>query len=217
MSDAIKALCKAQTEMGKAIKNAKNPHLKSNYADLGAVMEACFDALHSNGFAVMQPGGADEFGPYVETVFAHESGDTFRSRVYLVIGKQDMQGVGSAITYARRYGLLGMAGLAPEDDDGEATKKAPQPRRELGQRETRPWEEDLPAYDPIGARDRLLKAISARKTKQALRDLYRAESAALKTLHDADKPKALEVEKAFTDAAAKLPDDPAMQAPPEAA
>lgn len=125
MSDAIKALAKAQTEMGKAIKNAKNPHLKSNYADLGSVMEACFDALHANGFAIMQPCGADERGQYVETVLAHASGDTFTSRVHLVVGKNDMQGVGSAITYARRYGLLGMAGLAPEDDDGEATKAAP--------------------------------------------------------------------------------------------
>lgn len=125
MSDAIKALAKAQTEMGKAIKNAKNPHLKSNYADLGSVMEACFDALHANGFAIMQPCGADERGQYVETVLAHASGDTFTSRVHLVVSKNDMQGVGSAITYARRYGLLGMAGLAPEDDDGEATKAAP--------------------------------------------------------------------------------------------
>lgn len=125
MSEAIKALAKAQTEMGKAIKNAKNPHLKSNYADLGSVMEACFDALHANGFAIMQPCGADERGQYVETVLAHASGDTFTSRVHLVLGKNDMQGVGSAITYARRYGLLGMAGLAPEDDDGEATKAAP--------------------------------------------------------------------------------------------
>lgn len=128
MSDAIKALAKAQTEMGKAIKNAKNPHLKSNYADLGSVMEACFDALHANGFAIMQPCGADERGQYVETVLAHESGEKFASRVHLVIGKNDMQGVGSAITYARRYGLLGMAGLAPEDDDGEATKAPPQRR-----------------------------------------------------------------------------------------
>lgn len=127
MTAAIKALAKAQTEMGKALKNARNPHLKAKYADLGSVMDACFAALHANGFAVMQPCGRDDFGQFVDTVLAHESGDTFASRVHLVIGKADMQGVGSAITYARRYGLLGMAGLAPEDDDGEA-QKAPSPR-----------------------------------------------------------------------------------------
>lgn len=129
--DAIKALCKAQTEMGKALKKAANPHLKSKYADLGSVMEACLPALHDNGFAVVQPSGADERGPYVETVLLHESGESFASRIYLVLGKQDMQAVGSAQTYARRYGLLGMAGIAPEDDDGEATKRPPrqeQPR-----------------------------------------------------------------------------------------
>ena len=124
MSDAIKALVKAQKSMGAVLKNASNPHLKSKYADLGSVLDACQSALHDNGFAVMQPCGKDQEGAYVETVLAHESGESFASRVYLVIGKQDMQGVGSAITYARRYGLLGMAGLAPEDDDGNAAAKA---------------------------------------------------------------------------------------------
>ena len=47
-------------------------------------------------------------------------GFSFKSKVYLRLGKQDMQGYGSATTYARRYGLLGMAGIAPEDDDGNA-------------------------------------------------------------------------------------------------
>lgn len=132
MSNAIKALVKAQKEMGAVVKNANNPHLKSKYADLGAVLDACQTALHSNGFAIMQPCGKDEFGAFVDTVLAHESGETLTSRVYLVVGKNDMQGVGSAITYARRYGLLGMTGLAPEDDDGEATK-APKnaPRQEV--------------------------------------------------------------------------------------
>lgn len=144
MQDAIKALSKAQTEMGKAIKNAKNPHLKSNYADLGSVMDACFEALHANGFAVMQPCGGDDRGQYVETHLAHASGHIFTSRVYLVVGKQDMQGVGSAITYARRYGLLGMAGLAPEDDDGEATKA--QPRNDQ-QKSTAPRQTREPTKD----------------------------------------------------------------------
>lgn len=150
MTDAIKALCKAQTEMGKALKKAANPHLKSKYADLGAVMEACLPALHDNGFAVIQPSGADERGPYVETVLMHESGDRFESRIYLVLGKQDMQAVGSAQTYARRYGLLGMAGIAPEDDDGEATKKAPPAPKA-----------DAPKADPNAAtRDKMVAAVT---------------------------------------------------------
>lgn len=130
MQDAIKALAKAQTEMGKVLKNSENPHLRKKYADLGAVIDACFGALHANGFAVMQPCGADENGKFVETILAHSSGNTFTSKVYLIVDRQDMQRVGSAITYARRYGLLGMAGLAPEDDDGEATKAPPRSQQQ---------------------------------------------------------------------------------------
>lgn len=158
MTDAIKALCKAQTEMGKALKKAANPHLKSKYADLGSVMEACLPALHDNGFAVIQPSGADERGPYVETTLLHESGEKFTSRIYLVLGKQDMQAVGSAQTYARRYGLLGMAGIAPEDDDGEATKR--QPRQE-------PPQPDHPAV-----RDRIIAALERADTAEKLNSVW---------------------------------------------
>jgi hypothetical protein len=60
---------------------------------------------------------------YVETLLLHDSGESHSSKVYLVLDKQNMQGLGSAITYARRYGLLGMACLAPEDDDGNDASK----------------------------------------------------------------------------------------------
>tara|TARA_R110000803_G_scaffold42213_1_gene90639 strand:- start:49 stop:492 length:444 start_codon:yes stop_codon:yes gene_type:complete len=118
--EARKALIKAQKEMGKALKNATNPHFRSNYADLKSVVEAVMPAFLANGFAVTQPNGANELGDFVQTILMHENGATFVSRVYLRLGKQDMQGYGSATTYARRYGLLGMAGIAPEDDDGNA-------------------------------------------------------------------------------------------------
>ena len=117
---SIKALNKAQKEMGKALKNATNPHFRSSYADLKSVIEAVVPAFLANGFAVTQPNGANELGDFVQTILMHENGATFVSRVYLRLGKQDMQGYGSATTYARRYGLLGMAGIAPEDDDGNA-------------------------------------------------------------------------------------------------
>ncbi len=171
MSDAIKALVKAQKEMGAVIKNASNPHLKSKYADLGSVLEACQTALHSNGFAIVQPCGKDDHGAYVETVLAHESGESFASRVYLVVGKQDMQGVGSAITYARRYGLLGMAGLAPEDDDGEATKA---PKREA-----------QPAFDPVAAHDRIAKKLEAVTSLADLAEAWKSESTTIKEITDA--------------------------------
>lgn len=116
------ALAAAQMEMGKALKLSNNPHLKSKYADLQSVMDACMDALNSHGIAVIQPSGLDDTGHYVETVFLHVSGERLSCRVPMLLGKQDMQGLGSAMTYARRYGLMAMAGVAPEDDDGEGAK-----------------------------------------------------------------------------------------------
>lgn len=117
----------AQMAMGKAIKNATNPHLKNRYADLTAVMDAALPALHEHGFALIQPSGADERGPYVDTILLHKSGERLSSRVHLIMSKQDMQALGSAQTYARRYGLLGMAGLTPEDDDGNAASQRQDP------------------------------------------------------------------------------------------
>jgi len=118
------ALCAAQREMGPALKESNNPHFKSKYADLGNVMAACMPALNRNGIAVIQPIGSDESGTFVRTVFVHASGETLDCRVPLIVGKNDMQGFGSAVTYARRYGLMAMAGIAPEDDDGNAAAKA---------------------------------------------------------------------------------------------
>ena len=118
------ALAKAQSEMGKALKESANPHFRSKYADLGNVMDACLPALNANGIAVVQPFVPGELGHVVKTILYHESGESIECSVPLLLGKQDMQGLGSAITYARRYGLMSMAGIAPEDDDGNAAAKA---------------------------------------------------------------------------------------------
>ena len=119
------ALAAAQGEMGRAMKDTNNPHFKSKYADLASVMDACMPALSKHGIAVLQPAYDDETGRYVKTIFVHgDSGETTECRVPLIVQKNDMQGYGSAVTYARRYGLMGMAGIAPEDDDGNAAAKA---------------------------------------------------------------------------------------------
>tara|TARA_R100001086_G_scaffold59597_1_gene27418 strand:- start:148 stop:585 length:438 start_codon:yes stop_codon:yes gene_type:complete len=128
-NNAITDYIKAQKSMGKALKNATNPHFKNRYADLGNVLDACLSAFQNNNFLFIQPNNRDEHGDYVETKVIHESGVEFVSKVYLVIDKQTMQGLGSAITYARRYGALQMAGLAPEDDDGNDASR--EPRRVL--------------------------------------------------------------------------------------
>ena len=131
------ALAKAQAEMGKALKQNTNPAFRSKYADLGSVMDACLPALNKHGIAVVQPTIDDAEGRYVETVLLHESGETLRCRVPLIVQKNDMQGYGSAVTYARRYGLMCMAGIAPEDDDGNAAAQAA-PKREDAPRSPSP-------------------------------------------------------------------------------
>jgi hypothetical protein len=124
------ALAAAQAEMGPALRDAKNPHFGNKYADLASVMAACMPALNKHGIAVLQTTTDDENGFYVQTIFVHgETGETKESRLKLIIEKNNMQGLGSAITYARRYGLMGMAGIAPDDDDGNAAAAAP-PKQE---------------------------------------------------------------------------------------
>lgn len=137
------ALAAAQAEMGRALKDSSNPHFKSKYADLASVMDACMPALTKHGIAVLQP-AYDEGGErYIKTIFVHgESGESIECRVPLIVAKNDMQGYGSACTYARRYGLMGMAGIAPEDDDGNAASKAP-PR----EKDTRPQGPSQEAID----------------------------------------------------------------------
>ena len=120
------ALAAAQASMGKALKSSSNPHFKSKYADLASVVDACMPSLNACGIAVIQPTTDDDSGRYVETILIHgATGETLKCRVPLIVSKNDMQGYGSAVTYARRYGLMSMAGIAPEDDDGNAAAKSP--------------------------------------------------------------------------------------------
>ena len=120
----FQALAAAQAEMGPALKDSVNPAFKSRYADLASVMAACIPALSAHGIAVLQPPCEIDGQRYVKTILAHESGETSECLVPLIVSKNDMQGYGSAVTYARRYGLMAMAGIAPDDDDGNAAVTA---------------------------------------------------------------------------------------------
>jgi len=119
------AFVKSQRAFGPALKTSTNPHFKSKYADLANCVEAVVDALNANGIALMQRTFECKDGVMVETVFVHESGEVMEcGMLHVPAGKQDPQGYGSALTYARRYSLLAATGLAPEDDDGnQASRK----------------------------------------------------------------------------------------------
>lgn len=114
------AFLQAQKAIGNVVKGQKNLFFKSNYAGLPDVMEGCKEALNEVGISVLQTNGKDEFGPYVETTLIHSSGQWFESKLYLILNKQDMQGLGSSVTYARRYDLQGIVFMGAEDDDGES-------------------------------------------------------------------------------------------------
>jgi hypothetical protein len=134
-SALARALAKAQGVMAGASKDKTNPAFKSRYADLASVWDACREPLTSNGLAVVQlVTAADKASVTVETRLLHESGESVSSVLTMPVEKPTAQGVGSAITYARRYALSALVGVAPDDDDdgnaasGVAPRNAPASR-----------------------------------------------------------------------------------------
>jgi hypothetical protein len=124
MKNIATAFVKAQKEFGPALKTHTNPHFKSRYADLSACIEAVVDALNNNGIAMTQMAHECTNGVCIETIFLHESGEQISSgKLTVPAMKQDPQGYGSAMTYARRYSLMAACGIAPEDDDGNNASK----------------------------------------------------------------------------------------------
>ncbi len=119
------ALAKAQGQIQGAKKDSTNPHFKSDYADLASVWDACRQALSGNGLSVAQSAENSEHGYGVTTLLMHSSGQWLRGTLYLKPMKDDPQGAGSALTYARRYALAAMVGVAPDDDDGNAASEKP--------------------------------------------------------------------------------------------
>ena len=116
------ALAKAQSEIRGAKKSSTNPFFKSDYADLDTVIKSCFPQLTKNGLSVIQGNDTCDKGSfYVTTMLLHESGQWIKSKLKMPIGgKQDAQAVGATITYARRFSLSAMVGIAQTDDDGNS-------------------------------------------------------------------------------------------------
>jgi len=120
IGDLAAALAKAQAEVGTVHKDSANPYFKSSYASLAAVWEATRPILSKHGLSIVQLPSHDESGYYVETMLMHGSGQWIKSRTYMKPAKDDPQGIGSLISYARRYALQAVTMVCPDDDDGEA-------------------------------------------------------------------------------------------------
>lgn len=119
--DLFAALSAAQGEIEGAAKGKTNPHFKSKYADLASIWDACRAPLSKHGLCVIQRPAPCESGHVaIETVLAHKSGQWIGGTLVMRPAKADPQGIGSTITYARRYALASMVGVAPDDDDGNA-------------------------------------------------------------------------------------------------
>lgn len=126
ISELAKALCKAQGKMKHAIKDANNPFFRSKYADLASVVDASRPALTENGLSIVQY----TEGNVLYTMLLHSSGEWIRGHIELKPMRQvkdkgweiseDPQSYGSCITYARRYAMAAITGVATEDDDGNA-------------------------------------------------------------------------------------------------
>ena len=119
----VAALAKAQSAIAGAVKDSENPHFRSRYADLASTWDACRQPLTKNELAVLQPVSANGPQVTVTTILAHSSGEWISEPLTLTAQQNTPQGVGSAITYGRRYGLAAMVGIAPDDDDGNAASQ----------------------------------------------------------------------------------------------
>lgn len=161
-SESIKeiatALSKAQGAMTGAKKDTANPFFKSNYADLSAVMEAISKPFADNGLSFVQSPGFDEGLVAVTTRIMHSSGEWIEGSTVLPPTKNDAQGYGSAITYAKRYGLQAMAGVPSVDDDGNAAVQHAEDRkpvrinRKQAQAYIKEFETMLETEDGLGIR-----------------------------------------------------------------
>ena len=130
------ALAKAQGEITNAAKNSKNPHFKSDYADLASILDTVKPALSKNGIAVVQGTAFDGHMVTVTTVLAHAGGGSIST------------------TYLRRYGLAAMTGVAQADLDGEDSKHSTPPAPAIRQPTVKP-------NVPQDAVEKVIEAIQA--------------------------------------------------------
>ena len=124
MSDTITALAtalaKAQGMIDDATKTGMNPAFRSKYADLAAVRAVVREPLAVNDLAIVQAPRTVDGAVEVETMLLHKSGEYLAETLRMPVNKWDAQGIGSGITYARRYGIMAILSIASEDDDGNA-------------------------------------------------------------------------------------------------
>ena len=126
----IESLVKAQSEMTHAAFDQTNPHFKSKFASLKSVIDAIKPALNANGIFFMQVSHPLDHGVGIETIFCKADEKLSTGVVMVPVDKANAQGLGSALTYAKRYSLAMACGIAADvDDDGNGAAAAPPQRK----------------------------------------------------------------------------------------
>jgi hypothetical protein len=146
------ALLAAQAAMGPVLKDANNPAFRTKYASLTSVLDTVTGPLAGAGLLLVQRFAVDAGGPVLVTEIIHAaSGQSLTSTVPITCKDPlDPQKMGGAITYYRRYSLLALLGLVPEDDDGNAASK-PAPANAPQTRQVAPYAPELREPPPAPA------------------------------------------------------------------
>lgn len=145
MKSIYAAIIKVQGKVKTIGFDSVNPHFKSKYASLTAIVESLQVPMFENGLAAIHTVFDTEKGMTLKTTLIHESGESLDFSMPMILSKEDMQGLGSAVTYAKRYSLASIFNLvSDEDDDGNYVSK-PLTKREAISTSPRAVEETKPA------------------------------------------------------------------------
>lgn len=168
INELASALAKAQGEMENASKDSKNLFYNSKYADLAEVWNTARTPLSKHGLSVIQTPVFEDYGIFLETVLMHSSGQWIIGRFPLKFAKDDMQGYGTSVTYARRFGLQAIIGIAAEDDDGNlASGKLVPPPHQPAPKPPAPAPIPAPSASPLAAVSKPNAFAKARDQAQA--------------------------------------------------
>ncbi len=182
------AISKAQAQCEKVIKDAESGAFKgSKYATLDNVINAVMPAFNAQDLAIIQPPLSGNGEIAVETIVTHKDGGIMRSILVMKPTKSDPQGFGSAITYARRYALMAIAGVAPEDDDGDAASGSTKAANETNkatqskQQPTSPVQQfaSTAEFNKSGLNEQWTAEIDACKTIKMLLDWWHENGASV--------------------------------------
>ena len=190
-TDAISAaLAKAQGEISNPAKEAQNPHFRSSYADLASGVNSIRIPLAKNGLAYLQATRLDGEILMVDTRISHVSGQWVESEFPACRFPAKPQEVGSALTYARRYALFALVGIAGEDDDGNAANQTETPARKsepVKPVQFRPPPDTFDVDTSQTTRDTIIFAIDLCQDEDQLRKLWLEQKDNIRKLHAADR------------------------------